>query len=327
MLLFVIIGLPGALALWFSAGPWPAGVWLLLGLMFLIGRQLLGRLSEKEQEIRHLSQQSEQRNQQIEVLKSQLVDSEKMASLGQLTAGIAHEINNPINFVFNNVSSLTRDIEELKSLLEAYRKGEKSEEELKAMLEELEPDFLYEEIEQLLHGIKEGSSRTKEIVAGLRNFSRLDETEFKFADLQEGLDSTLTLLHNQLKKRITVHKSYAKLPRLACKPGKLNQVFMNLLVNAIQAIDGEGEIWVEIAQEGEFAMVRIRDNGSGMPESVRARIFESFYTTKEVGKGTGLGLSISYDIIQQHNGSLTVESAPGKGTTFTIRLPMKQEGD
>lgn len=290
-----------------------------------------------DEKVRIRTQELHQNNQRLaktlEELKSaqiQLVQSEKMASLGQLTAGIAHEINNPVNFISGNIGPLSRDMEDVKQLLLKIKVIETAPDREAALAEalafrnEIDTDFLLGEIDDLLDGIKEGAQRTKEIVLGLRNFSRMDEEVFKIADIHEGLDSTLTLLSNRYKKRIVIHKDYGNLPRVECLPGKLNQVFMNILTNAIQAIEGEGDVFLRTWSEADRVFISIRDSGAGMSPDVQARIFEPFYTTKEVGEGTGLGLSISYGIIEQHHGKISVESAPGQGSTFTICLPVGQ---
>lgn len=281
-----------------------------------------------------LNQKNVQLNTTLGKLKntqSKLVSSEKMASLGQLTAGIAHEINNPVNFISGNIGPLTRDIEDIKELFLLVKDLESPENlrdkltKIKDFRDEIEADFLFEEIELLLKGIKDGAIRTKEIVLGLKNFSRLDEQDFKMADVHEGIDSTLTLLNNKLKNRIEVIRDYdLNLPRIECLPGKLNQVFMNILNNAMDAMEDTGEIHISTKQQGDKLEIRMRDTGSGMPPEVAEHIFEPFFTTKDVGAGTGLGLSISYGIIQQHKGNIRVESTPGEGTEFIIEIPMEQ---
>lgn len=282
-----------------------------------------------------LNKKNRQLNTTLGKLKntqSKLVSSEKMASLGQLTAGIAHEINNPVNFISGNIGPLTRDIEDIKELLLLVRELEDPDNlrekltKIKEFRDEIEADFLFEEIELLLKGIKDGAIRTKEIVLGLKNFSRLDEQDFKMADVHEGIDSTLTLLNNKLKNRISIHKNYhPNLPRIECLPGKLNQVFMNILNNAMDAMPDKGEIHIATRQIGEQLEIKIKDTGTGMPKEVADHIFEPFYTTKDVGEGTGLGLSITYGIIQQHKGNIRVESTEGVGTEFIIEIPMQQQ--
>jgi len=275
-----------------------------------------------------------QLNNLLENLKktqAQLVDSEKMASLGQLTAGVAHEINNPINFVSGNVAPLKRDIDDILKVLNEYeaiiRENNLTDKfkDVESVKKEIDYLFLIEEINSLIVGIEEGAHRTTEIVKGLRNFSRLDENEFKSADIHEGIDSALLILRNKLRKNIEVIKDYGDLPRIQCFPGQLNQVFMNILNNAIQAIKGEGKIWIKTIKDDSNIKISIRDSGRGIEPDVQKRIFEPFYTTKGVGKGTGLGLSISYGIIEKHNGKITVKSEPGKGSEFIITLPRAQE--
>ncbi len=276
-------------------------------------------------------------NQTHEELKSaqtKLVEAEKMASLGQLTAGIAHEINNPINFVSGNIQPLKKDVEDLMELLREYDEMVKKHdlkgefESVEALKEHIDFDFLKQEITDLLAGIEEGAQRTTEIVNGLRSFSRLDEDEKKWADLNESLDNTLLILKSRLADSdIEVIKQYGKVPRVMCFPAKLNQVFLNLLTNAIQSIEEEEShdehehILIQTYETDTHVFVRIKDTGKGMSEEVKKRIFEPFFTTKDVGQGTGLGMSISFGIIEQHKGKIEVESEERKGTTMTIALP------
>jgi signal transduction histidine kinase len=258
----------------------------------------------------------------------QLIQSEKMASLGQLTAGIAHEINNPINFVSANISPLKRNLNDWIMLLEKYN-ALKNTEDVKLMLEQINQykneigfDYTIEETMKLLNGIEEGSKRTAEIVKGLRSFSRLDEEEKKKSDINEGLESTLVLLQNKLKhQNIEIIKSFADLPLIECYPGQLNQVFLNLLTNGIDAIGSDGKIFITTSIQENAIRISIRDNGPGMTEDVKQKIFDPFFTTKEAGKGTGLGLSISFGIIEKHNGKIDANSELGKGTEFVITLP------
>ena len=259
----------------------------------------------------------------------QLVQSEKMVSLGQLTAGIAHEINNPVNFISSNVNPLCRDVAEIFAILAKYEETVsahqltekfKSVEELK---KKLNFSYLKEEIENLLNGIQEGAQRTTEIVKGLRNFTRLDEDERKPSDINKGLESTLLMLKHQLKNRVEVIKDFAAIPEIMCYPGKLNQAFLNILANASQAIEGRGKIFIKTSYDGEIVTISIKDTGKGMTEEVRRHIFEPFFTTKPVGEGTGLGLPITYGIIEGHDGNIEVYSAPDQGTEFVITLPAK----
>lgn len=266
--------------------------------------------------------------------QTQLVGAEKMASLGQLTAGVAHEINNPINFVTSNVNPLRRDIEDLQLVLNKYESIQ-PDDELKSKLEEIEKikkeidiDYVREEINILLNGIQDGADRTAAIVKGLRNFSRMDEDILKKTNIIEGIESTLTLLNSSIKNNIIVEKQYDEVVEIECYPGKLNQLFMNVLNNAIHAIDDmgyknkEGKILIKVSVENGNVIISIKDNGGGIPENIKQKIFDPFFTTKPVGKGTGLGLSIVYSIVKEHNGKVKIDSEIGKGTEFIFTFPV-----
>ncbi len=269
--------------------------------------------------------------------QSQLVSQEKMASLGQLTAGIAHEINNPINFVSSNITPLKRDIKDIMEVIEFYRnagKKEFSEDSLKKaknLEEELELDYVLDEVDQLLKGMEDGAKRTVEIVKGLRIFSRVDEQDLKKVDLHDGINSTIILLNSTMPGKIRIVREFGELPMVECLAGKINQVFMNIINNAVHALSDHVDdikdpfICIRtIANSEDSVSIEIEDNGPGMPESVKQRIFEPFFTTKAVGKGTGLGLSIVYSIIENHKGTLEVETEQGQGTIFKITLPIYQ---
>ncbi|MFC2115784.1 YfiR/HmsC family protein [Bacteroidota bacterium] len=266
----------------------------------------------------------------LKLTQDQLIQSEKLASVGQLTAGIAHELNNPVNFISGNVNPLKRDLEDIFKLLNMYDaiikdlKLGNSFQEVDKLKETLDFQFLTKEINSLLEGIGEGAHRSSEIVKGLRSFSRLDDDKFKGADVHDGIDSTLILLYNKTKNRIKIHKDYGDLPEIECFPSKINQVFMNILTNSIQAIEEKGDIFIETISSGIGIKIVFRDTGRGIPPEVKKHIFEPFFTTKDVGSGTGLGLSISYGIIEQHKGNIDVISEPGKGTEFIISLPITQ---
>ncbi|KPL15961.1 MAG: hypothetical protein AMS26_06275 [Bacteroides sp. SM23_62] len=270
--------------------------------------------------------------QNLKLIQSQLIQSEKMACVGILTAGIAHELNNPINYVSNNVSPLLRDVNDVFTVIKKYEEIVKSNKlestfgEADELKDKMDFSFLIKEIIHLLEGIEEGANRSGQIVKGLRSFSRLDEEKWQLYDVHEGIDSTLILLHNKIKDRIKVRKEYGDLMEIECFPSKINQVIMNVLSNSIQAIDGKGEIFIQTVSSGIGIKIIIKDNGKGMTPEVKKHIFEPFFTTKEVGQGTGLGLSISYGIIEQHQGNIDVISEPGKGTEFIISLPITQEG-
>lgn len=272
---------------------------------------------------------------QLKETQGQLVHNEKMASLGQLTAGIAHEINNPINFVYNGIDTLKISLDDLMEIVKKYNEldsanGNKEEiiQQAKELKEQLGFEELTQDIEHLVADIKKGAIRTMEIVKGLRIFSRLDEEERKMANIKEALESTLILLNNKMKGRIEVKRYYDEtMPEILCYPGQLNQVFMNILNNAIQAIPEDrkdGEITIYTENQAENVIIRIKDNGVGMSEQVKRRIFEPFFTTKPVGVGTGLGLSITFGIIEKHNGQIFVNSEEGKGTEFVIQLPKER---
>jgi signal transduction histidine kinase len=280
-----------------------------------------------------LENQKEELTATLENLKmtqSQLIQSEKMASVGVLTAGIAHELNNPINFVSSNVNPLKRDMDEVFTIIRKYEEIVKSNKmegsftEVEELKTKMEYSFVVKEIINLLEGVEEGAKRSSQIVKGLRSFSRLDEEKFQLYDIHEGIDSTLILLHNKIKNRIEVKKDYDKLKKIECFPSKLNQVIMNILTNSIQAIDNKGEIFIQTVSSDIVVKLIIKDNGRGMTPEVKKRIFDPFFTTKDVGKGTGLGLSISYGIIEQHNGNIDVLSEPGKGTEVILTLPIRQ---
>ena len=251
-----------------------------------------------------------------------------MASVGVLTAGIAHELNNPINFVSGNVNPLKRDLSELFSFIEKYDQTleanhlDKVISKIDELKDKVDFAFLSKEIISLLEGIEEGANRSSQIVKGMRSFSRLDEDKCQFYDIHEGIDSTLILLQNKIKDRIKIRKEYGDFEVIECFPSKFNQVILNLLTNSIQAIEDQGEILIQTIRSDLGIKIIIKDNGIGMSPEVKKHIFEPFFTTKEVGEGTGLGLSISYGIIEQHKGNIDVISEPGEGTEFIISLPL-----
>jgi two-component system, NtrC family, sensor kinase len=289
-----------------------------------------------EDKVKKRTEELEETLHYLQNTQTQLVNQEKMASLGQLTAGIAHEINNPINFVSSNISPLKRDIQDILGVIQAYRaKGSvefsaQTQKQLKDLEEDLEFDYLLKEIDQLLKGMEDGAKRTVEIVRGLRLFSRVDEQDVKKVDLHDGINSTLVLLNSAMGGNIEIVKNYGEIPLVECLAGKINQVFMNIITNAVHALLEQPQkhvsptLTITTDRVGDDVRIQIEDNGPGMPESVKQRIFEPFFTTKAVGKGTGLGLSIVYTIIENHKGSLEVRSLEGKGTNFIITLPILQ---
>ena len=266
------------------------------------------------------------------LLESQLVQSEKLASLGQLAAGVAHEINNPVGFISSNLSTLDSYFNRLQQMLEAYQHSEAfitaqdQRDQLQALRTTLELDFLREDIPILIRESKEGIGRVVQIVKDLKNFSRVDNDQtWQFANLQHGIDSTLNIVASELKYKADVIKHYAPLPDIECLASQLNQVVMNLVINAAQAMGPErGTITISNGVEGENIWLEVADNGCGIAPQTMQKIFDPFFTTKPVGEGTGLGLSLSYGIVKKHHGDISVSSEPGKGTTFRVVLPIRQ---
>ena len=260
--------------------------------------------------------------------QSQIMQQEKMASIGQLAAGVAHEINNPTGFISSNLSSLGTYIRKFKEFIEfqadilAGFNDSKIDQEIALKRKKMKIDYLLEDIDDLIRESLDGTQRIKTIVTNLKSFSRVDEQEYKYAEINECLETTLNIVWNELKYKSTMEKDYGDVKPIECFPQQLNQVFMNLLVNAAHAIEKKGTISIKTWQDDEFLYVSISDTGSGISPEHLNRIFEPFFTTKDVGKGTGLGLSIVYDIVtKNHKGDITVESEKGKGTTFTVKLP------
>ncbi|MDD1620915.1 MAG: ATP-binding protein, partial [Methylococcaceae bacterium] len=274
-------------------------------------------------------------NQQLQEAQAHLIQSEKMASIGQLAAGVAHEINNPLGYIYSNLNSLQQYIQQLTQVAE---QAERLARQLPADNTEVEGfyqlkksidlEFLKTDAADLVTESLEGATRAKKIVQDLRDFSHIDKQERAMFDLEAGLDATLNIVNNELKYKAEIVKQYAGLRPFECVGAQLNQVFMNLLVNAAQAIDDFGKITIRTGyQDADWLWVEIEDTGKGMNEETRARIFDPFFTTKPIGKGTGLGLSLSYKIIKDHQGHIEVVSRPGHGTTFRILLPVNAVAD
>lgn len=257
---------------------------------------------------------------------NQLLQSEKMASIGHLASGVAHEINNPIGFVNSNLSSLQRYVHNLFAALAAYEACEtelnaQTRNELAQMKQKLDLNYLREDAVNLLSESMDGLQRVKRIVQDLKDFSHVDETEKQWANLEHGLDSTINLIWNEIKNKAEVVKEYGEIPKIECNPSQLNQVFMNLLMNAVQAIEVKGRITIRTGQEDEQVWVEIEDNGKGIKPEHMEYIFDPFFTTRPVGTGMGMGLSLSYSIVQKHGGRIEVKSEPGKGAIFRVVLP------
>jgi hemerythrin-like metal-binding protein len=271
-------------------------------------------------------------NQKLESAQGQLLQSEKMAAIGQLAAGVAHEINNPVGFVNANLGTLKSYVESLLSLISTFEQVSDElptgvQKRLNELKENIELDYVRQDIIELLAESADGLDRVKQIVQDLKDFARAGESVWQDADLHRGLDSTLNVVWNELKYKAKVHKEYGVLPLVRCVPTQINQVFMNCMINAVHAIEGMGEITLKTGTAGDEVWISVTDTGKGMSESVRKRIFEPFFTTKPVGQGTGLGLSLAYSIIQKHKGHIEVESTEGVGTTFKIYLPIAGKGE
>lgn len=312
--------------------------------------QIAAQMSVAREQAELLNQTKEQSQKITQALRdlkatqTQLVQTEKMSSLGQLVAGIAHEINNPVNFIYGNLVHVNEYAEDLLSMLELYQQQGPTSPDIYERAVEIDLEFISQDLPKTLSSMKVGVDRIRQIVSGLRNFSRLDEAEVKAVDIHEGIDSTLLILQHRFKARpdspsIHLVKEYGELPLVECYAGQLNQVFMNVLSNAIDALEHHKDSKLEHHQSqitintavGELkgnvksAVIRITDNGSGIPKAVRSQVFDPFFTTKPIGKGTGLGLSISYQIIvEKHGGVLKCDSQPGLGTQFWIEIPISQ---
>ena len=264
----------------------------------------------------------------LEEAQNQLLQSERMASIGQLAAGVAHEINNPVGFVNSNLGSLQRYVTDMLRLLSTYEQAEGAlpgavAQEIRQIKSDIDVEFLREDVANLLVESLDGLKRVTRIVQDLKDFSHVDESERQWADLEAGLESTLRVVWNELKFKAEVVKEFAGIPHIECFPFQLNQVFMNLLVNASHAIEERGTITIRTGHDDDCVWVEVQDTGKGIKPENLARIFEPFFTTKPVGQGTGLGLSLSYSIVQKHDGRIEVKSELGQGTTFKVILLKK----
>lgn len=266
------------------------------------------------------SQQLVQLQIQLKVLKEQLLQSEKLASVGQLAAGVAHEINNPIGYVASNMKMLAEYSSNLIHLVKLLNK-QIDQSSRNALLAQFDFDYICHDLPKLVEESEQGLERVVEIIHDLKDFSHIEQAEFVEADLHRGIISTLNLVANELKYKAEVVKDFAELPKIYCIPSHLNQVMMNLLLNAAQAIEKNGIIQITTGFDDHWVWFKVTDNGKGMSEAELERIFEPFYTTKPKGQGTGLGLPLSRSIVEKHHGAIDVESSPGSGSCFTVKIP------
>jgi len=262
-------------------------------------------------------------NARLEQANQQLLQSEKLAAIGQLAAGVAHEINNPVGYVYSNLQTLDTYLNDLFRLTEAVDSA-RSLDDLRVIKQNIDYDYLRDDLRDLLAESREGIERVKTIIAAMKDFSHIEEEEFKPADIHRGIETTLNVVNNELKYKAEVVREFGELPEVECIISQINQVVMNLLVNAAHAIESFGQITIRTRQQGDTAIIEVQDTGKGISPEHRHRIFEPFFTTKPVGKGTGLGLSLSFNIIEKHQGSLDVDSTPGEGTCFRLTLPITQ---
>ncbi len=265
----------------------------------------------------------------LESAQTQLLQSEKMASIGQLAAGVAHEINNPVGYVSSNIGTLGNYLNDLFDLIKHYESLERllSEDQLKVLnkiKQDMDLKYLKDDVNDLLLETTDGLNRVRDIVISLKEFSHVGENKWERANIHDGLNSTLNIVHNEIKYKATIVKEYGDIPDIECIASQLNQVFMNLFVNAAHAIHEKGIIKIKTWKQDEMVIVEISDNGSGISKEVQLKIFDPFFTTKPIGKGTGLGLSLSYQIIEKHHGKIELQSKEGVGTRFTISLPVNQ---
>lgn len=291
-----------------------------LGLLAEGFNDLSRRTFDSQKALKDKIQELEKANNEIRDTQAKLVHTAKMASLGQLVAGVAHELNNPIGFIYSNMTHLREYSQKLLHLVDVaeHKPADLQKEKKKADL-----DYMVTDLPKLISSCEDGARRTRDIVLGLRNFSRLEEAQIKQVDLHEGLETTLQLLTGELKNRIKVIKHFDKIPKVNCYPSQMNQVFMNVMSNAAQAIEGEGEIHLTTKNlPNDKVEIGIRDTGKGMNKATLEKVFDPFFTTKGLGSGTGLGLSISYGVVQKHGGDILVTSEVGKGTEFKIILPV-----
>lgn len=299
-----------------------------IGILTATFNQMSLKIFQARQDLKKKINELEQANSSLKEAQTKLVHSAKMTSLGQLVAGVAHELNNPIGFIYSNMSHLKESAEKLFLIIEEIEKNPDQAAQIK---EKHDFDYIQKDLPRLIKSCQDGSQRTRDIVIGLRNFSRLEESQLKEIDIHESIETTLELLKGEISSRLKINRQYETIPKVSCYASQINQVFMNILSNAVHAVQGNGQIWISTnlikATQNQTGKVQvsIQDSGSGMKPDVLDKIFEPFFTTKEVGRGTGLGLSISYGIIQNHGGDIQVRSQLGVGTEFIITIPITQQ--
>lgn len=282
-----------------------------------------------EQQVQDRTKELEAAYSELKSTQAMMVHSEKMKSLGELVAGITHEINNPVNFIYGNLIHLKNYTADMMSVIDTYTEfdtdlTEEHKQKIRELKEEIDLNFLKDDLPELIRSCQEGTERTKNIVLDLKNFSRLEEAVINNVDLPKEIDTTLNILHNKFKNKINVHKEYQEnMPHVEAFGGQLNQVFMNILDNAAFAVQDNGDVWIRLKSDGNNAIIEFEDNGCGMDDNTRKKVFDPFFTTKEVGQGTGLGMAISYKVIKNHKGNIDLVSEQGKGSKFTITLPLK----
>ncbi len=290
-----------------------------------LSRGLEDKVRIRTEQLRTANEELQAAYRELQTTQMQLVQREKMASVGQLVAGVAHELNNPIGFVYSNVGTLEDFVRRLRTMLELYRAEPlpaDQRDRLQAAWDTHKIDYALKYLDSMTQGIKEGAERARKIVRDLRVFARSQDDVWQPVDLHDEIESSLTLLNHLLKDRVVVERTLGDLPEVECVRSQIDQVFLNLLANAAQAISGPGVIRIRTRREGDHAVVEIADSGAGIASDVIGRVFDPFFTTKPLGEGTGLGLSISYEIAKKHGGDLRAESPPGGGATFALRLPL-----
>ncbi|HSE03832.1 MAG TPA: ATP-binding protein [Methylomirabilota bacterium] len=290
-----------------------------------LSRSLEDKVRVRTEQLRTAHEELQAAYRELQATQMQLIQREKMASVGQLVAGVAHELNNPIGFVYSNVTTLEDFVRRLRAMLEAYRAAPLAEGDrvrLQAEWDSRKVDYALKYLDSMIQGIREGAERARKIVRDLRVFARTQDDVWQSVDIHEEIESSLTLLNHLLKDRVEVHRKYGDLPAVECIRSQMDQVFLNLLANAAQAIPGPGAITIETRRDGPAAVIAIADTGPGIPPEIMGRLFDPFFTTKPVGEGTGLGLSISYEIVKKHGGEIRAESPADGGAIFTVRIPL-----